>query len=327
MWAYVVRRLAYTPLIVFGVLLITFVLFRLVPGDPARMQAGRYASEEILDEIREEQGWNKPLFLNFEAAAEGPVHRLFDTQFFYEHLYKTVTFQFGRSYHTKQRVLDTLADGAMPSLKLMAPMFFGLLLLAVSTSLGIASVRGTALDTTAVILCVSGMSIPMLAVILAGQHLLAYEWGLFPVRGYEEGLAGARYYVLPVLLGIFGGLGSDVRFYRTVMLDEINSDYIRTARAKGVGGRRVLFVHLLKNAMIPIITNVVLAVPFLFLGSLLLERFFGIPGLGYLMIEAIASRDWPIVTALTFLISLLFVVGQLMTDICYALVDPRISLH
>ncbi len=327
MWAYVVRRLAYTPLIVFGVLLITFVLFRLVPGDPARMQAGRYASEQVLAEIREEQGWDKPLFFNLEAAAAGPAYRLFDSQFFYEHLYKTATFQFGRSYHTKQRVLQTIADGAWPSLKLMIPTFFGLLLIAVSSALGIALVRGSLLDTLIVLLCVSGMSIPILSIILFGQYLLAYQWGLFPLRGYEPGLAGMKFYVLPVILGIVGGLGTDVRFYRTVMLDEINSDYIRTAYAKGVGTRRIMFVHLLKNAMIPIITNVVLAIPFLFLGSLLLERFFGIPGLGYLMIEAIGSRDWPIVSALTYLISLLFVVGQLMTDICYALVDPRISLR
>ena len=327
MWAYVVRRLAYTPLIVFGVLLITFVLFRLVPGDPVRMQVGRYADERIIEEVREEQGWNKPLFFNFDAAAEGPVYRVLDSQFFHHHLYKTITFQFGRSYHTKQLVLDTLAEGALPSLKLMAPMFAGLLAIAVSAALGIALVRGTALDLTAVILCVSGMSIPMLAIILFGQYLLAYKWELFPLRGYEEGLAGAKYYVLPVLLGMLGGLGTDVRFYRTVMLDEINSDYIRTAYAKGVGTGRVMFIHLLKNAMIPIITNVILAIPFLFLGSLLLERFFGIPGLGYLMIEAIGSRDWAIVSALTYLISLLFVVGQLMTDIGYAVVDPRISLR
>ena len=190
----------------------------------------------------------------------------------------------------------------------------------------IANHRGTPLDTILVFLCVLGMSAPALAIILYCQYLLGYQLGWFPVFGYEPGFGGVRYLVLPVLLGVTMGLGGDVRFYRTVMLDEIRSDYIRTAYAKGVGTTRVLFVHLLKNAMIPIISSVVLSIPFLFLGSLLLERFFGIPGLGYMMIEAIGSRDFPVINAMTFIIALLFIFGNLATDICYALVDPRVSL-
>ena len=171
------------------------------------------------------------------------------------------------------------------------------------------------------------MSLPSLAFILFGQYFLAYKLGWFPIFGYEPGWSGTKFLTLPVLIGIIAGLGSDVRFYRTVMLDEIRADYIRTAYAKGVSTRRVLFVHLLKNALIPVITSVVLAIPFLFLGSLLLERFFGIPGLGYMMIEAIGNRDFKVISAMTFIISVLFVFGNLATDICYALVDPRISLH
>ena len=327
MWAYLVRRLLYTPLIVIGVLLVTFLLFRIVPGDPARMQAGRNASQDTINEIREQQGFNKPLFLNFEAAQQGPWYALFNSQFFYEHFYRTVTFQFGRSYFTKQRISQTIWQGAGPSLKLQIPIFFGLVLVSISAALFIAFVRGTIWDVSAVALCVSGMSIPLLAIILFGQYFLAYKWGFFPIRGYEYGWGGYEYLALPIILGIVGGLGASVRFYRTVMLDEVNSDYIRTAYAKGVGRSRVMFVHLLKNSMIPIITNVVMTIPFLFLGSLLLELFFGIPGLGDLMIQSISSRDYPVINALTYIIALLFILGQLMTDICYSLVDPRISLH
>jgi peptide/nickel transport system permease protein len=206
-------------------------------------------------------------------------------------------------------------------------MFLGLLCTSIPISLFVAFHRGGPLDTSIVIICVMGMSLPILATIIFGQYFLAHKLQWFPVFGYEPGLAGAKYFVLPVLLGMLAGLGGDVRFYRTVMLDEIKSDYIRTAYAKGLSSPKVLVRHLLKNAMIPIISSVVLAIPFLFLGSLLLERFFGIPGLGYLMVEAIGARDFAVINAMTFIYALLIIVGQLATDVCYALVDPRVSLH
>jgi peptide/nickel transport system permease protein len=168
------------------------------------------------------------------------------------------------------------------------------------------------------------MSIPYLSFILFGQYFLAYKLGLFPVF-FSPDLSMPRYLALPVLIGIVTGLGSNVRFYRTVMLDEMRADYVRTAFAKGLDTRRVLFRHVLKNAMIPILTTIVLAIPFLFLGALLLERFFGIPGLGYLMVEAIGSRDYFVINAMTYIISILVVIFNLLTDICYALVDPRVS--
>lgn len=325
MWAYIVRRLLYTPLIVVGVLLTTFILFRLVQGDISAELAGKSASPETIAEIRAEYGFDKPLFINLPAARQKGIAALFDSQFFH-HFFDTVTFQFGRSIRSKQSIATLMAQGAIPSLSLTVPMFFGLLITSVSISLLIANYRGTPLDTVLVLLCVLGMSAPALAIILYGQYLLGFQLGWFPVFGYEPGLKGVQYMVLPVLLGVTMGLGGDVRFYRTVMLDEIRADYIRTAYAKGVSTTRVLFVHLLKNAMIPIVSSVVLSIPFLFLGSLLLERFFGIPGLGYMMIEAIGSRDFPVINAMTFIISLLFVLGNLATDICYALVDPRVSL-
>jgi len=170
------------------------------------------------------------------------------------------------------------------------------------------------------------MSIPYLSFILFGQYFLAYKWGLFPVF-FSPDLTMAQNVALPVLIGTAAGLGGNIRFYRTVMLDEMRSDYVRTAFAKGLTTRSVLFKHVLKNAMIPIITRVVLAIPFLFLGSLLLERFFGIPGLGYLMVEAIGSRDYFVISAMTYISAILFVVFNLITDICYCLADPRVCLE
>lgn len=326
MWVYIVRRLLYTPLIVMGVLLITFILFRLVQGDISAELAGKSASAETIAEIRAEYGFDKPLFFNLKAARQHGATALFDSQFF-NHFLDTVTFNFGRSIRSKQSIATLIAQGAIPSLSLTIPMFFSLLITSVSLSLIVANHRGTWLDTALVLICVLGMSVPSLAIILYGQYLFGYQLGWFPVFGYEPGISGIRNLVLPVLLGVMMGLGGDVRFYRTVMLDEIRADYIRTAYAKGVSTTRVLFVHLLKNAMIPIVSSVVLSIPFLFLGSLLLERFFGIPGLGYLMIEAIGARDFPVINAMTYIIALLFVLGNLATDICYALVDPRVSLH
>ena len=325
MFSYIVRRLLYTPLIVIGVLLVTFLLFRVIQGDDSAEIAGKNASAETIAEIRKERGYDKPMFLNTEAVSEHGVLALFDSQFFF-HFKNALTFDFGRSKN-KQKITTVIMQGAAPSLSLTVPMFIGLLVTSVTLSLIIALKRGGALDTSVVIVCVMGMSLPMLATIMFGQYFLAHKLGMFPVYGYEPGFGGAKFMVLPVLLGVVAGLGGDVRFYRTVMLDEIQSDYIRTARAKGQNTRRILFRHLLKNAMIPIISKVVLAIPFLFLGSLLLERFFGIPGLGYLMIEAIASRDSQVIMALTYIISILFVLGNLATDVCYALVDPRVSLN
>ncbi len=325
MLAYIVRRLLYTPLIVFGVLLITFALFNLVQGDVAASIAGKNATPQVIAEIQAEYGWDKPLFINLPDVPEHGVLAVFDSQFF-NHLWNSVTFDFGRSIQSKQAVSGLLARGAIPSLSLTVPMFFASLLASVSIGLFVAFYRGRWIDTTTVTVCVLGMSLPSLAVIIFGQYFFAYQLGWFPIQGYEPGVNAARYLVLPVLLGVLMGLGSSVRFYRTIMLDEIRADYIRTAYAKGLATPKVLFKHLLKNAMIPIITSTVLAIPFLFLGSLLLERFFGIPGLGYLMIEAIGGRDFPVINAMTFIIAILFVLGNLLTDVCYALVDPRVSL-
>jgi len=310
MTTYIIRRLLYTIPIVLGVLLLTFVLFTVVGGDVSIEIAGKNATPETIEEIREEYGLNKPLFLSWDSQ-------------FINHFKSALTFDFGRA-RDRELVVDKIKRGVWPSLALTVPMFFGVLIISVSLALVVAFVRGSAWDVFAVVVCVAGMSIPYLSFILLGQYFFAYKLGLFPIF-FSPDLSMAEYVALPVLIGIVTGLGANVRFYRTVMLDEIRSDYVRTAFAKGLDARRVLFKHVLKNAMIPIITRVVLAIPFLFLGSLLLERFFGIPGLGYLMIEAIGSRDYFVINAMTYISAILFVIFNVITDICYGLVDPRIS--
>ena len=311
MTTYIIRRLLYTIPIVFGVLMVTFLLFNVVGGDVTDQIAGRAASPETRAEIRAEYGWDKPLFLSWDSQ-------------FINHLKNSLAFDFGRSWNDRELIIEKIKRGAGPSLSLTIPMFIGTLVISISLALIVAFLRGTIFDVVAVLVCVAGMSIPFLSFILFGQYFLAYKWDLFPVFFWPD-LSRAQYVALPALIGIVAGLGGNLRFYRTVMLDEVRSDYVRTAFAKGLTARRVLFKHVLKNAMIPIITQVVMAIPFLFLGSLLLERFFGIPGLGYLMIEAISARDFQVINAMTYIGAILFVVFNLITDVCYSLVDPRIT--
>lgn len=381
MTAYIIRRLLYMFPIVIGVLLVTFCLFTLVGGDISQQIAGKNADAETIAETRHEYGFDKPLFVGFEAlkgdqwvepadpnvlldyirqqAPNQPVtvtdyqkvlarqqlkqdwlaglfkQRLkgghigkawkmlnFNSQFF-EHFKKAVTFHFGRALD-RERISEKILRGVGPSLCLMVPMFIGTLVISISFALIVAFMRGTVWDHTIVILCVAGMSIPYLSFIIFGQYFFAYKLDWFPIF-YAPDRPMAYSVVLPVLIGIAAGLGTNLRFYRTIMLDEIRNDYVRTAFAKGLTARRVLFKHVLKNAMIPIVTNVVLSIPYLILGSLLLERFFGIPGLGYLMIEAINARDFFVLNAMTFILALLIAVFTLLTDICYAWVDPRVK--
>lgn len=309
---YIIRRLLYVIPITIGVLLLTFVLFTVVGGDISLELAGKGASQETIDETREEYGFNKPLFLSWDSQ-------------FIDHFKNALTFNFRRA-RDGELVIDKIKRGVGPSLTLTVPILLGIVLISVTVSLVLAFVRGTNWDATGVIICVAAMSIPYLSFILFGQYFLAFKMNWFPVY-FSPDLYVHEYIALPVLIGIATGLGSDVRFYRTVMLDEMKSDYVRTGFAKGLTVRRVLFKHVLKNAMIPIITRVMLRVPFLFLGSLLLERFFGIPGIGSLMVEAIGARDYRVINAMTYISAILFVVLNLITDICYAFVDPRISLE
>jgi peptide/nickel transport system permease protein len=278
-----------------------------------------------IDEFEVKKQWLSDLF--WQRVKDGQYENAaimldFDSQFL-SHFKKALTFNFGRALD-KEKIHEKILRGVGPSLTLTVPMFIGTIIISISFALIVAFLRGTAWDFIIVILCVIGMSIPYLSFIIFGQYFFAYKLDWFSIY-YDPSRPLAYGVILPVLIGVVAGLGSNLRFYRTVMLDEIRSDYVRTAFAKGLTARKVLFKHVLKNAMIPIVTNVVLSIPYLILGSLLLERFFGIPGLGYLMIEAINARDFFVLNAMSFIMALLIAFFTLATDICYAWVDPRVK--
>lgn len=317
MTAYIIRRLLSVIPITLGVLLIVFLLFRVVGGNPAYRIAGKNASPEKIAQISKERGYDRPYFLNFQQFPR----RLLDAQFprLVGHL---VRGEFGESLSTKQPVAQMLRAGLVPSLCLTTPLFLLNLVLAIALALLAAYYRNTWLDRTLVVVSVMAMSVSSLVYIMVGQFWLASEWRLFPVWGFE----GPQYLLLPILIGLIGGVGGSLRFYRTVMLDEVYQDYVRTARAKGVAPRGVLFRHVLRNALIPILTNVVVALPFLYTGSLLLESFFGIPGLGRMLVMAIPNGDEDILFAETFIGAVLFVLATTLTDIAYTWADPRIRL-
>ena len=310
MFAYIVRRLLATIPTVFGVALIVFALFDMVGGDPTYQMVGKHATPQLISEIRHEYGFDRPKYVQF-----------------FGYLKQIATFDFGRSYATKQQVSQMILNGIGPSLTLAVPAFIFTTLLAIVIGLIVAYFRGSWIDKIMVIFCVFGMSVPSLAYILFGQYFFAYKAGWFPISGFETEWPDRFIFVaMPILIWILVGLGYDVRFYRTAILDETNQDYVRTARSKGLSEPRVFFKHVLKNSMVPILTNVVLEIPFLILGSLLLESFFGIPGLGSITIDAVHNSDFPVIKAMATVESLLFIFGNLATDISYKLVDPRVNL-
>lgn len=310
MVVYIIRRFLSTIPTIFGVALILFLLLNVVGGDPSYQMVGRHATARQLEEVRHEYYFDQPLPIQFGMF-----------------LKQIVTFDYGRSYATKRRISEILQEGVEPSLSLAIPAFFTTTVLAILTGLFVAYFRGTWWDKGIVILCVFGMSVSMLAYILFGQYVFAYKLGWFPISGYESDIAQrASFIALPALIWIVVGLGYDVRFYRTAILEEVNQDYVRTARAKGLPELRVFLKHVLKNSMVPILTFVIIEIPLLILGSFLLESFFGIPGLGNTMIDAIHNSDFPVIRALTMLGSLLFIFGSLLTDFLYTLVDPRVVL-
>ncbi len=264
---------------------------------------------------------NAPLEIR-ALKLERKTGHFFDSQFVF-YLSQLARLDFGVSHATNQRVSSMLREGIAPSLSLTIPIFLLGLAAAIAISLFCAFFRDTWIDRVAVVASVVLMSVNYLVWIVASQYIFAYRLRWFPIWGYESW----SYLVLPVLIGVTTGLGTNVRFYRTIMLDEMYRDYVRTAFAKGVGRGGVLFKHVLKNAMIPIVTNVVIAIPFLYTGSLLLETFFGIPGLGSMGINAINSSDVDVIRSLVFIGAVLYVVANLLTDICYAIVDPRVKLQ
>ncbi len=309
MLSYMTRKLLQTIPIIFGVALVIFVLFDLVGGDPTYQMVGKHANAKQIEEVRREYGFDRPKYVQFVA-----------------YLGQIVTFDYGRSYATKQEISQMIKRGVWPSLMLAIPAFFLTTTFGILIALLVAYYRGKWIDKVVVIGCVLGMSVPMLAYILFGQYFLAYQWGMFPISGFEPSFPGGLSYVgLPILLWVVVSLGYDVRFFRTAILDETTQDYVRTARAKGLTEKKVFLKHVLKNSMVPIVTNVVIEIPLLILGSFLLESFFGIPGLGSITIDAINNSDFPVIKAMTTLQALLYIFGNLATDLVYTWVDPRVS--
>ena len=321
---YLIRRIFYAIPILLGVNVLTFTLFFVVntPDNMARMQLGmKRVTPEAIVKWKHEHGYDKPLFFN--GAAPGK-DKLTETIFF-EKSVRMFVFDFGRADDGRD-IAHEIKTRMGPSLAIALPVFLVGLACYITFALLMAFFRATYLDFWGVVLCVALMSISGLFYIIGGQYLMSKLWHLMPISGYGDGPDSIKFLILPVAIGVLGNLGANARWYRTIFLEEINKDYVRTARAKGLSEARVLFRHVLHNAMIPILTGAVVVIPLLFMGSLITESFFGIPGLGSYTIDAINSQDFAVVRAMVFLGSLLYIVGLILTDVSYTLADPRIRL-
>ena len=324
MFAYILKRILYAIPILIGVNLITFMLFFMVnsPDDMARVQLGaKQVTPKMIEAWKEERGYDKPLFINHDASG---VSIVTDTLFVKESV-KLFTFDFGVSDSNRNIGADIQVRMG-PSLGIALPTFMIALITNISLALLLVLFRGSVLDTSMMIVAVMIMSISGLFYIIAGQVLFSKIWHWVPISGYESSWEGIKFIILPVMIGVFTGIGSGVRWYRSIFLEQINQDYVRTARAKGLSELSVLFGHVLRNGMLPILTGVVVVIPTLFMGSLIMESFFGIPGLGSYTIDAINSQDFSIVKAMVFLGSVLYIVGLILTDISYTIFDPRVKL-
>jgi peptide/nickel transport system permease protein len=324
MIAYLIRRILYALPILVGVNLLTFALFFVVntPDDMARMQLGiKRVTPDAIEQWKVQHGYDKPLMLNSAAAG---IAKITDTIFWHKSASMFVL-DFGYS-DDGRNISYEISTRMWPSLAIALPTFLVGLVVYITFALLMTLFRATALDMAGVALCVVLMSVSGLFYIIGGQFVVSKLWHLVPISGYVGGAGSFKFVVLPIVIGVVGGVGSSSRWYRTIFLEEIGKDYVRTARAKGLTELAVLFRHVLKNAMIPILTGVVVVIPLLFMGSLLTESFFGIPGLGSYTIDAINAQDFSVVRAMVFLGSLLYIVGLILTDISYTMVDPRVRL-
>ncbi len=311
MWAYILRRLLYGVLILLGVTGIIFVVLNVFGGDPVLARVGKNATEAEIEALRRSFGLDKALIWQY-----------------FDYLRQVVTLDFGTSWVTEESVSDMIRRSAGPSLSFTLPALLLITLLSVSVGIFASFFRGRAPDRGLMALAVLGMSISFLVYIVVFQYLLAYVMPIFQIHGYEDGLIERwQYIALPIIILVIVGLGYDSRFYRSVFVEEAVRDHVTTAYAKGAGRNRVMFVHVLKNALIPIITRVMIRLPFLVMGSLLIETFFGIPGLGDAMLSAIDTADFPVIRALTALIAVIFVFSTILNDVLYAFVDPRVRLE
>lgn len=324
-WSYILRKILYAIPILVGVNLITFVLFFVVnsPQDMAATQLGdKFSSPAAIAQWVTNRGYDKPRFWN---ADETGLKKITQTLFVQESM-KLFTFNFGSS-DTGRNISEDVSQRMWPSLWVALPSLFLGLAANIILALILTFFRDSKLDSLGLTICVALMSISSLFYIILGQFLIGKVFRWVPISGYQEGLGALKFIILPVFISVIAGLGSGARWYRSIFLEEIHKDYVRTAKAKGLSQARILVKHVLPNALIPILTGVVILIPGLFMGSLLLESFFGIPGLGSYTIDAIMSQDFAIVRTMVFLGALAYVLGQLLTDISYTWVDPRVRLE
>lgn len=322
---YILRRVLYAIPILIGVNLLTFALFFVVntPDDMARIHLGaKRVTQDAIDKWKAERGYDQPLMVNSDAAGLGVLTQTI----FFQKSVRMFAGEFGTSDEGRDIASD-IRTRMGPSFAIAAPVFVLGLFANVVLAMLLVFFRGSYLDTGGVVLAVGLMSVSGLFYIIGGQYLFSKMWHLVPISGFDYEGNVFKFLALPVLVSVLAGLGSGVRWYRTIFLEEVSRDYVRTARAKGVSEIAVLFRHVLKNAMIPILTGAVVVLPTLFLGSLIVESFFGIPGLGSYTIDAIRNQDFAVVRAMVFIGSVLYIVGLILTDISYTLVDPRIKLQ
>ena len=311
MSGYIVRRLWQMIPTMLGVILLVFILFNWIGGDPAYVLAGKISNQEQIDNIRRQLGVDQPVWVQLWIFIK-----------------QVLTGDFGASWSTNENVGHILATRLGPSLTVLVPMLFLETVFAIGLSLAVAYVRGSLTDRLVMIICTVGLSISILVYIIVFQYFFAYKLGWFPVQGWGNGFLENLfvYASLPILIGLTVSIAPSLRLYRTFFLDEINQDYVRTARAKGLSENRIMWVHVLRNASIPIITNLMAALPGLLLGSFLIERFFSIPGIGREVILAVERSDFPVIKAITVYVAFATVITNLLADLMYKAVDPRVQL-
>lgn len=311
MLSYMVRRLWQIIPTLLGVILLIFVLFNWIGGDPAYILAGKMSNPQQIENIREQLGMNQPYYVQLWIFIK-----------------QVITFDYGSSWSTGETVSHIILSRVGPSLTIIIPLIILQTLISITLALVVALIRGTWIDRTLMAVCTIAMSISILVYIIIFQYFLAYKLNWFPVQGWGDSLqTNLFYYVpLPVIIMLAVSIAPTLRLYRSFVLDEIGQEYIRTARAKGVSESRILFVHVLRNAAIPIVTDVMSNLPALLIGAFLIERFFGIPGIGREVILAVERSDFPVIKAITVYIAALTMIFNLLADITYKLIDPRLEL-
>lgn len=311
MLAYVARRLWQMVPTLIGVVLLVFFLFNWVGGDPAYLLAGKISNPEQIENIRRQLGVDQPVYVQLWIFIK-----------------QIVSGDFGVSWATNEQVSDIFATRLGPSLTVLVPLLVIDTLLAMAAAMLVAYLRGSLTDRMVMIGCTVGQSISILVYIIVFQYVLAYQLGWFPVQGWGGSFAEnlLTYSLLPIIVGVIVSLAPDTRLYRSFFLDEINQDYVRTARAKGMSETRVIWVHVLRNASIPIITNVMIQLPGLLVGAFLIERFFSIPGIGREVLLAVERSDFPVIKAVTIYVAIATMISNLLADLLYKAVDPRVQL-